>query len=51
MSVAPLLTGVLVNVASLAAASLSAAGIGVVGVAVMLFLVPETLRRPPSDTG
>jgi MFS family permease len=45
MSVAPLLTGALVNVASLAAASLSVAGFGFVGVFLMMAFVPETLRR------
>jgi len=51
MSAAPLLSGVLVEVASLGAASLSAAGIGVVGLIVMLTLVPETLRRPAYRAG
>jgi MFS family permease len=49
MSVAPLLTGVLITFASLAAASLSVAGLGLVGVALMLTVVPETLRRKPRE--
>jgi MFS family permease len=46
MTAAPLLSSVLVGVASLAAASFSAAVIGVAGAAVMIALVPETLRKP-----
>jgi MFS family permease len=45
-SIAPLLTGVLVNTASLAAASLMAAGLGLAGSLVMILLVTETLRSP-----
>jgi MFS family permease len=45
MSVAPLATGALVNIASLAAASLSVAAVGFVGAVMMMTLVPETLRR------
>ena len=45
MCTAPLLSGILVNVAGLAAASLAAASFGVVGVIIMWVLVPETLRR------
>jgi MFS family permease len=44
ISLAPLLAGVLVDVAGLAAASLAVAGIGVGGSLVMAFLVAETLR-------
>lgn len=46
ISIAPLLTGVLVDVASLAAASLTVAGLGLAGSLVMIFLVAETLRSP-----
>lgn len=46
---APLLTGVLIGVASLAAASLSVAAIGLAGAGVMAFLVTETLQRPRED--
>ena len=49
MSVAPLLTGALINVASLAAASLSVSGLGLIGVVMMLTVVPETLRRHSRD--
>jgi len=50
-SIAPLLSGVLVNAISLAAASLTVAGIGVAGSLVMIFLVAETLRpRSPSPS-
>jgi MFS family permease len=45
ISLAPLLTGTIVNVAGLAAASLAIAGIGTAGVFVMAFLVTETLRE------
>jgi MFS family permease len=45
VSVAPLLTGALAGIASLAAASLCVAGLGFVGAAMMMTLVPETLRR------
>lgn len=45
MSVAPLLTGALISFASLAAASFGVAGLGLFGVAMMLTVVPETLRR------
>ncbi len=47
MSGAPLLTAVLVGVASLGAASFVAAGLGLVGAVVMLTAVPETLERAP----
>jgi MFS family permease len=47
ISVAPLLTGAVVDAAGLAAASLTAAGIGVAGTLVMAFAVAETLRRSP----
>jgi MFS family permease len=43
ISLAPLLSGVLVDVAGLAAASLAIAGIGLAGSLVMAFLVAETL--------
>jgi MFS family permease len=43
ISFAPLLTGVLVDAASLGAASLAVAGIGLAGSLVMAFLVAETL--------
>lgn len=46
ISIAPLLSGVLVDAASLAAASLTVAGIGFAGTLVMAFLVAETLREP-----
>ncbi|HEY7670768.1 MAG TPA: MFS transporter [Gammaproteobacteria bacterium] len=45
VSVAPLVTGALTGIASLAAASLCVAGLGFVGTAMMMSLVPETLRR------
>jgi MFS family permease len=45
MSIAPLMTGALVAVASLAAASFTAAGIGFIGAAIIVMVVPETLRR------
>lgn len=45
MGAAPLMSGILVDVAGLAAASYCAAGIGVVGVVIMCAFVPETLRR------
>lgn len=51
MSAAPLLSGVLVNLAGLAAASFCAAGIGAIGVVVMCALVPETLRRRAALSG
>ena len=38
----PLLAGVMVNIATLAAASFSAATLGLLGAAAFLFLVPET---------
>ena len=51
ISLAPLLAGVLVDAAGLAAASLSVAGLGLAGALVMAYLVAETLRaaemRPP----
>jgi MFS family permease len=51
ISLAPLLAGVLVDSAGLAAASLSVAGLGLAGALVMAYLVAETLRaadvRPP----
>jgi MFS family permease len=50
MSSAPMLTGALVNVASLAAASLSAATVGLAGAIVMVLLVPETLRKRADDS-
>jgi MFS family permease len=46
ISIAPLVTGVLVDAASLAAASLTVAGLGFAGSLVMVFLVAETLQRP-----
>ena len=46
ISLAPLLAGVLVDAAGLAAASAAVAGIGVAGSLVMTFLVAETLRSP-----
>jgi MFS family permease len=45
MSIAPLMTGALVAVASLAAASFTAAGVGFIGAAITAIVVPETLRR------
>jgi MFS family permease len=45
VSMAPLLTGAVTGIASLAAASLCFAGFGFVGAAMMFTLVPETLRR------
>ena len=45
-SLAPLLAGVLVGAAGLAAASAAVAGIGVAGSLVMTFLVAETLSSP-----
>jgi hypothetical protein len=45
VSVAPLVTGALAGIASLAAASLCVAGFGFVGTAMMMSLVPETLQR------
>lgn len=45
MSVAPLATGALVSIASLAAASLSVAAVGFIGAVMMMAFVPETLRR------
>jgi MFS family permease len=50
VSVAPLVTGALTGIASLAAASLCVAGFGFVGTAVMMSLVPETLRRGTSES-
>jgi MFS family permease len=50
VSLAPLLTGALTGLASLAAASLCVAGFGFAGTAMMLSLVPETLRRRGNDT-
>ena len=51
ISLAPLLAGVLVDAASLAAASLAVAGLGFGGTLVMAYLVTETLHesavRPP----
>src|SRR5215468_4735164 len=43
ISLAPLLAGVLVDAAGLAAASLAVAGLGLAGSLVMVFLVAETL--------
>lgn len=51
MSASPLLSGVLVNLASLAAASLVVAAFGFAGALVMLLLVPETLRRVGGSDG
>ncbi len=52
MTASPLLTSVLVGVASLGAASVSAAFIGIAGTLVMIVLVPETLRRStPAEPG
>ena len=48
MSAAPLLSGILVGVASLAAASTAAASIGLAGTLVMVLLVPETLHSRSS---
>lgn len=45
MTASPMLTSVLVGVASLGAASVSAAVIGIAGTLVMIALVPETLRK------
>lgn len=45
ISIAPLLAGVLVDAAGLAAASFAVAGIGLFGSAVMGLLVAETLKR------
>jgi MFS family permease len=45
VSVAPLVTGALAGLASLAAASLCVAGLGFAGTLMMMSLVPETLRR------
>jgi hypothetical protein len=44
ISGAPLLAGIVVKSAGLAAASLTVAGLGVVGSLVMAFVVVETLR-------
>ena len=46
----PLLAGVLVNVATLAAASFAVAGIGLLGAASFLFLVPETRLHVHEET-
>ena len=43
ISIAPLLSGVLVDAASLAAASLTVAGVGFAGSLMMIFWVAETL--------
>lgn len=52
MTTSPMLTSVLVGIASLGAASVSAALIGVVGTVVMIALVPETLRKSvPAQRG
>jgi MFS family permease len=45
MAAAPLMSGVLVSVASLSAASLAVAATGFAGALIMLVFVPETLRR------
>jgi MFS-type transporter involved in bile tolerance (Atg22 family) len=45
MSGAPLLSALLVTIASLSAASIVVAGVGFVGAVVMLTRVPETLER------
>lgn len=49
MSAAPLLAGVLVGVATLAAASFTVAALGFAGTLVMLFFVPETLQKRPTE--
>ncbi|HLF12422.1 MAG TPA: MFS transporter [Gammaproteobacteria bacterium] len=49
ISIAPLLSGVLVDAASLAAASLTVAGIGFAGSLVMILLVAETLHGPSAS--
>jgi MFS family permease len=49
MSGAPLLSAVLVSIASLATASVVVAGIGFAGAFIMLALVPETLERAQSS--
>ena len=49
VSVAPLLTGALTGLASLAAASLCVAGFGFAGTAMMMSLVPESLRRKNNE--
>jgi MFS family permease len=51
MSGAPLLTAVLTQIATLAAASFVVAGAGLAGAVVMLLLVPETLRKHSVDPG
>lgn len=51
MSGAPLLSAVLVSIASLGAASFFAAGLGFAGALVMLTLVPETLERASPRRG
>lgn len=51
MSAAPLLSGLLVDAVSLAAASFGAAAVGVVGVLVMLLVVPETLGHHDRQAG
>jgi len=48
---APLLTGLLVNIASLGAASFVVAGIGLTGALVFLCRVPETLRYAQNPDG
>jgi MFS family permease len=48
MSAAPLISGVLVTVASLSVASLVVSAAGFIGAVVVLILVPETLRPPGS---
>jgi hypothetical protein len=50
ISGAPLLTGVLVDVASLSAAALTVAGIGFAGTVLLAALVTETLRSPLEAT-
>jgi MFS family permease len=50
-SLAPLLAGVLVDAAGLAAASAAVAGIGLAGSLLMAFLVAETLRGTPARPG
>jgi MFS family permease len=49
MSAAPLISGALVGVATLAAASLTVAGLGLAGTVILLCLVPETLQKRPLD--
>jgi hypothetical protein len=41
----PIVIGILTGLGSLGLASVASGGIGLAGAGVMLFLVPETLRR------